>query len=190
MYRDTINRLLSDYRSLSTQVNNETLALIDAEDQESFALDAQKILKETAQEVQQAVHSRIADVVTRCLRTVFDDPYEFKINFEQKRGRTEANLVFERRGIELTDPVNSVGGGVLDVAAFALRVSCLVLEKPARRRLLVLDEPFSRVRGENNRRRMRDLVEMLADDFGMQLILCIDVNAYPEFLMSHVIELG
>ena len=119
---------------------------------------------------------------------MFDDPYEFKIQFERKRGRTEAILTLVRGDLVLTDPINEAGGGAVEVAAFALRLACLVLEKPVRRRILVLDEPFSRIRGEENRQRMRGLVESLAADFGLQLIICIDESAYPDMVLGNVIE--
>lgn len=190
MLRNRIDQLLADYRAAAAGVKQDTHAVLDAEDRENYTLEAQSILQSTAVVIQQKAHDRIAGVVSRCLEAVFDDPYEFKIQFVQKRGKTEANLLFVRRGLVLEDPINSVGGGVLDVAAFALRVACLVLEKPLKRRLLVLDEPFSRLRGQQNRERMRDLVESLAEDFGVQFVLNIDISQFPEFLMGTVVELG
>ena len=53
-----------------------------------------------------------------------------------------------------------------------------------------MDEPFSRIRGQENRRRMRGLVESLAADFGVQFVICIDATVYPEFLLGTVIEIG
>ncbi len=189
-HRKRINELLADYRALQSQVRTETAAFFEAEELEANALLAQKIIQIVAQKVQQEAHEKIAGVVSRCLEAVFDNPYQFEIQFEQKRGRTEANLVFKRGDLVVTNPTFSVGGGVLDVAAFALRIACLVLEKPLKRRLLVLDEPFSGIRGEANRHRMRNLVETLATDFDLQFVLCIDHEAYPEFLLGHIIDMG
>lgn len=187
--RDSINSFLLQRKVLKSQAKLEGLSLAESEDLLVCAEEAQRIIQDVAQSVQQIAHNRIASVVTKCLGAIFEEPYEFRIDFDQKRGRTEATLVFIRGGLELTDPMNEVGGGVIDVAAFALRLACLVLERPQKRRLLVLDEPFSKIRGEHNRKRMRELVESLATEFGVQFIVCIDGDAYPEFVIGNVVEL-
>jgi hypothetical protein len=135
------------------------------------AVKAQQILQVIAQRVQETAHKQIAAIVTRCLKAVFDDPYTFKIHFERKRGKTEARMVFVRKGMEL-DPKTGVGGGVLDVAAFALRLACLLLQRPARRRLLILDEPFKFVSERKEyRERVRQLLESLSEEMDVQLVL-------------------
>lgn len=144
---------------------------------------ARAILQTAAQKVQQRAHRRIASVVSHCLQSIFDDPYTFRIHFEKKRGRTEARLEFERDGQELD--ASMVGGGVVDVAAFALRLACLMLSRPSLSKVLVLDEPWKFV-SRDYRPRMRRLVEQLSGDLGIQFVV---VSHDPEFQMGKVIEL-
>jgi len=127
-----------------------------------------------AQAVQQKAHEKISSVVSSCLTAVFNDPYEFKIQFERKRGKTEARLVFVRRGLEV-DPLTASGGGVVDVAAFALRVACLVLHRPRLSRLVVLDEPFKFV-SANYQDNVRAMLEELASDLGLQIIMVTHIE--------------
>lgn len=133
------------------------------------ALEAQAVVQGLAQGIQQKVHKQIANIVTKCLRTVGWD-YDFAINFERKRGKTEARLVFLRRGHEVK-PTDASGGGPLDVAAFALRVACLMLILPKRRRVLVLDEPFKNVHGKKYQQNMAKVVETLSSDLDIQFIV-------------------
>lgn len=131
-------------------------------------------MQEVTQHVQQQVHNRIASVVSRCLKAVFDEPYDFKIHFERKRGRTEARLVFIRNGEEIV-PMQGSGGGVIDVAGFALRIACLMLARPKLRRLVVLDEPFKFVSSEY-RERIRDLLETLSEEMGIQFVMVTHIS--------------
>lgn len=147
------------------------------------AEEAQQITQAIAETVQEEAHDRIAGVVSRCLAAVFDDPYEFKINFERARGRTEARLVFVRDGMAV-NPIDASGGGVVDVAAFALRLSCLMLSRPARRRVMVLDEPFRFVSADY-RARVRAMLEGLAKDLGVQFI---QVTHISELAIGHVVN--
>lgn len=159
-------------------VESATVALADAE-------EAQRTVQIVANGVQQQAEGKIAGVVSRCLSSVFDEPYEFRILFEQKRGRTEARLVFVRDDVEV-DPMTAAGGGVVDVAAFALRLSCIMLARPKVRRLMVLDEPFKFV-SEEYRVRVRKLLEALAKELQFQFVM---VTHIKELETGHVVDLS
>ena len=150
------------WRTELRAVREAAAALADAK-------QAQAVAQGVAERVQAAAHARVADIVSRALEAVFDRPYRFKLEFEQKRGRTEAALTFERDGLEI-DPLEASGGGVIDVASFALRLSCLLLSRPPLRRLIVADEPFRFVSKEY-RGRVRALLETLAVELGVQFII-------------------
>jgi DNA repair exonuclease SbcCD ATPase subunit len=142
-------------------------------------------VQKVAEGVQRAAHEQVCGVVTRALASVFADPYEFRIIFERKRGQTEARLVFVRRGHEYR-PTRASALGAVEVAALALRLSCLLLARPAGRRLLVLDEPMKNVHGAENRRRTAALIETLARDMGVQFLL---VTGLDWLKIGRVIEL-
>jgi len=141
----------------------------EAEDWAKCSRDAQETLQLLAQGFQQQAHSKIAGVVSDCLSSVFDDPYEFHIVFDRKRGSTEARLRFTRRGLDV-DPLTASGGGMVDVAAFALRVACLILSRPRLARVLVLDEPFRFVCAQYQDN-VRTMLEQLSEEMGIQIIM-------------------
>lgn len=145
---------------------------------------AQGVAQAVAAAAQAQAHTAIAGVVGRCLTAVFDDPYTFQVVFEERRGKTDATLQFVRDGQPI-GPLGAAGGGVVDMAAFALRLASLVLAQPQRRRLLVLDEPFKFVSAEY-RGRVRALVEALASEMGVQFLL---VTHIPELRCGTVVDL-
>lgn len=183
--RSRVNTLLADYERAKAKVQEERDALSEVTDKLEATQDAQKILQGIAQMIQQQAHTQIAGVVSRCLDSVFDEPYEFKIVFEQKRGKTEGRIVFLRAdGLEL-DPMSASEGGQIDVATFALRLSTLLLTKPQQRKVLVLDEPFKCLSAEYWERARR-LIEGLAKEFDVQFII---VTHNQELKTGRVIEL-
>lgn len=157
----------------------------DYEDELLNFEEAAVLIQETSKEIQQKVHEKISSVVSSCLKAVFDDPYEFDIVFETKAGRTEARIQFVRSEICI-DPLSGSGGGVVDVAAFALRVACLSLRRPLLRRVLIFDEPFRFVSSEF-RPRVRLLLERLAEDFGIQFIM---ITHLQELRCGKVIDIS
>lgn len=146
---------------------------------------AQSLLQECAKRIQSLAHRQIASVVTRCLRTVFGEKaYSFAINFHKARGKTEARLVFVRDGQEI-NPSDAAGGGVVDVCSFALRLACLLLQRPAKRRLLVLDEPWKHLSAEY-RPLMGELLLELCRELQLQVIM---VTHSEEFQVGKVVRL-
>lgn len=137
---------------------------------------AREVLQKSAKALQQVAHKKIASLVTKCLASVMDEPYEFKIHFEEKRGKTEARMVFLRNGLEV-DPLTAAGGGAVDIAAFALRLSCISLSQPKLRKLLVMDEPFRFV-SKNLRQRLRLLIEQLAEEMGFQIVMITHIQDF------------
>ena len=175
--RRQIDRLLLRLATAKERVREEKQEGRRAQCELQHTGDARVIVQEIAQRVQETTHARIAIVVTRCLQAVWGDRYEFRIEFEKKRGKTEARLLFVRHdGLEL-DPLEESSGGVVDVAAFALRLASIVMTRPCRRRLVVLDEPFKNVRGAIYQERVRQMVEQVSKDLEFQVVLNTDLEA-------------
>lgn len=184
-HRSTINRLLLERAMAVKQIAEEKQSLEECTEQLQTIEQAQSILQELAKSIQTKAHERISAIVTKCLETIFEDPYTFKIVFTKKRGKTEADLVFERDGFEI-DPMTACGGGVLDVASFALRLSCLVLSRPLKRKLVVCDEPFKFV-SEEYRAGVRAMLLSLAKDLGIQFVFVTHIR---ELKIGTVVELS
>lgn len=172
--RTQTNQLLSNYQHGCQQVKEEKEHLLTAQQHLTASQEAQLLFQEVAKQVQQSVHQEITKVVTHCLSTIFEDSYEFAILFEKKRGKTEARPVFYRDGNEL-DPLTAAGGGVCDVASFALRLACLMMQRPRVRRLLVLDEPFRHL-SKNYHPKVITLLETLTERLGLQILMVTHSN--------------
>lgn len=175
-WRERLSQLRADYDYAVRTVKEEKRAVREASRKTADALAAQAVLQRVAAGVQKAAHERLAAVVTRCIKAIFgDDAYSFQIDFQQKRGKTEAVLTFvDKDGNVLSDPKNSAGVGVVEVAALALRLVSILLARPPKRRLLVLDEPCKFLNGAQYQERVGALLTQLSEEMGMQIILVAD----------------
>ena len=165
----TVQEFIRQKAHAIASLKDEQIESAAARKEAGEAKEARDFLSGLAKVVQQKAHERIASVVSSCMAAVFDDPYEFEIRFEQKRGRTEAKLIFRRDGLEVS-PISGSGGGTVDVAAFALRAACLVLHRPRLRRILVLDEPFKFL-SRDLRPRVRSMLEEMSKDLKLQIVM-------------------
>ncbi len=135
------------------------------------------IANEVAKKTQKKLEYCLSELVTLALSVVFPDKgYSFQIIFDKKRDKTEMKFYFKDKDGELFDPLDDSGGGVLDIAAFALRPSlyAIMSEKPDN--VFILDEPFKHLRGSAQQKRASKMVKMLSRKLGIQIIMVGDVG--------------
>jgi len=126
-------------------------------------------------------------MITTALQAVFEENYQFIIDFDIKRNKPEAKISLKIHGEEV-DPKDSVGGGILDIASFALRVVLWSIENPKSNNVLILDESFKFLHGkiENAMKMLKDLSKKL----DLQFIIVSQIeelseNADKVFLVTH-----
>jgi DNA repair exonuclease SbcCD ATPase subunit len=171
MIAEKESRLSKDRASqnfLKEGLKQETKSL-EAEKTKLERLDkVQGLFQKAAENTQKNLEVHISKLVTTALSAVFDSSYEFSLEFIKKRGKTEADLWLIRNG-EKMKPIDSVGGGVLDVTSFALRIAFWALTKPTRP-VFILDEPFKHLNSARMGKAM-DMLKMLSEKLGLQIIM-------------------
>lgn len=167
--RETINEFKIERKILSDRIAGIHTIIAAYDKDIEISHKALAVLQKVGKETQEALEYRISELVNLALSAVFEEPYTLKPVFEVKRGKTECRLVFEKDGKEY-NPIDASGGGVVDIAAFALRLTCLTLIKPRPRSLLVLDEPF-RFLSADLQPKAADMLSELSNRLGIQVIM-------------------
>jgi DNA repair exonuclease SbcCD ATPase subunit len=144
----------------------------------NFSEKAQAIIQRVAKNTQSQLEYHISDMVTIAMDTIFTEPYKFKVGFVLKRNKTECVLSFERDG-ELIDPLSASGGGVVDVASFALRIALWTLQAPKSRNTIVLDESFKFV-SKDLLPRVGELLTELSNKLNLQFIVVTHLDELIE----------
>jgi hypothetical protein len=104
-----------------------------------FTETARAIIQKVAKATQAELEYYISELVTLAFASVFPNPYEFSVQFVEKRGKTECEMKFIRDG-HTVNPMYASGGGPLDVACSTLQFTIWSLNKT--RPIIGLDEPF------------------------------------------------
>ncbi|MFP4424781.1 MAG: hypothetical protein ACLFP2_06170 [Candidatus Woesearchaeota archaeon] len=139
-------------------------------------------MRTVALQTQEQLEYRIASTVTAAQESVFDDPYGLAVKFEQRRGKTECDLLFERDK-QTMDPLASSGYGAVDIAAFALRVAAWSMSRRTRP-VLILDEPFRHLKGSETNRRAIEMTKEISHELGLQIIMISDERAPREDIIE------
>ena len=136
---------------------------------------AQLFLQNVAQKTQEKLKMNIEDIVNLALETCFPNEYEFQLQFNIARGKTDAELVFlsQKTGRPI-DPMNASGGGVVDLTAFALRIASYALEQGVDN-VIILDEPF-RFISRDLQARAGEILKSLSTKLGLQVVMVTHIG--------------
>ena len=136
---------------------------------------AQAFLQKVAQDTQSQLKFQIEDIVNLALETCFPNEYEFQLQFNIARGKTDAELVFlsQKTGRPI-DPMNASGGGVVDLTAFALRIASYALEQGVDN-VIILDEPF-RFISRDLQARAGEILKSLSTKLGLQIVMVTHIG--------------
>lgn len=150
-----------------TATSNRLETLTQEQEDISRALE---IIQVTAKITQQQLEIHISELVSLALEAVFPNPYKMVLKFETRRNRSEADLLLQDADGNLLSPMDAVGGGVVDVAAFALRIALWSLKRPRPRAIMLMDEPFRFLSADLQDRAGRMLRE-LSQKLGIQFLI-------------------
>ena len=151
--------------------NEADAKVLRLQDRKKAVEELTLVVQKAARDTQDQLRVRIEDVVQTSLDAVFPNTYTFKTEFVARRGRTELDMWLDKDGARM-DPLDSNGGGVVDVISLALRVCCLTMSKFDR--VLLLDEPFPRIRG-TARQRLGEVLTLISHRLGIQVLMVADV---------------
>lgn len=146
---------------------------------------ALEIVKQVGLETQKQLEYHLSEQVSLAMEAVFDDPYSLKINFQEKRDKTEAEILFTRRDMEFP-PMGNAGGGTIDIASLALRIAYWSMRQDKKiRPLLILDEPFSRLKGVDANKRALGILHELSEQLELQIISVSDERIPREDIIEN-----
>ena len=166
-YSDLLNQAKGQKALLEKQQQSARTLLEQAQNR-SDAIDiAQTIIQQVARDTQEKLRYHIQDIVQLALDACFPDQYEFQVNFEIKRGRTEASLTLLKDGNPM-NPMNANGGGIVDITSFALRLAAWSLSKTDN--VIIMDEPF-RFLSRDLHPRAGEILKELSKKLGLQIIM-------------------
>jgi DNA repair exonuclease SbcCD ATPase subunit len=176
-YRRKLDQLKGQQIQLLNQikVNKSNISSYKKEKEESE--QAQKIIQIVAKQTQDQIIVHISSIITMALQSIFDEDYEFKIDFVEKRGKTEAEIYFLKDG-KKNDPLNSSGGGIVDIASLILRISLWSLSNKTR--LLILDEPLKFLSKEYISKAIKMITE-LSKKLNLQFIIVTHINEMIDY---------
>jgi DNA repair exonuclease SbcCD ATPase subunit len=166
-YRDRLNQIIGRRDVMRGQLEADKAKQATLQKYSTAVELTQALIQKVAQETQNQLRYHIEDIVNVALGTCFLDEYDFQVLFEIKRGRTEASLVLYKNGFEI-DPMNSSGGGLVDILSLGLRIAAWTLGDT--RNTLILDEGLKFL-SRDLQPRAATILKELSEKLGIQILM-------------------
>lgn len=127
---------------------------------------------------------KIEELVTRGLRSIFDEDLSFNLVATQRGKTPEIKFLVKSRGLNgasvETSVMDSRGGGMAATVGFLLRLVVLLLNKDIKEPILVLDESFSHVSAEYRRPLLEFMLE-LVNKTKVQIVVVTHDDIFLEY---------
>ena len=141
-YKTIVDKAAGQRALLRKQIKEKEIAMTENKLRQEALEKARAFLQTIAQETQEQLKIHVEDIVQLALDTCFPDKYQFIISFEVSRGVTTAVMSFlDIESGKSISPMDASGGGVVDLASFALRIAAWTLEGRTDN-VIILDEPM------------------------------------------------
>jgi DNA repair exonuclease SbcCD ATPase subunit len=191
-FRKTLERYKAEQTLTRRNLKQARSRFVDAKKEKNNHELARELVKEISLKTQRQLQVHIGDITSMALEAAFpDDPYELKVEFVERRNKTECDLYFERNGQRI-EPMDGSGGGAIDVASMALRVVGWCLHNPKKRPLIVLDEPIKFL-SKDRHESMSLIIKEISDKLGIQFIIVTHeekLTTNADAMFSNSIESG
>jgi len=186
--KSELDKLLGKKELLEAQILDLNRGIAEKEVKVEELVFLRTIVQEVATSTLDNLAFHISNIVSTALNYIpFPEKIDFEVEFMRKRKGVECNLWFVRNG-QRAKPIDSSGGGALDVASFALRLTYWSLKR--NRPVFILDEPFKYVSADLQKP-CAEMVHALTRKMGVQVIMIshlpnINVTADREYAVKKV----
>lgn len=167
-----LERKKGEHQGVEKRITEFTNKIQDLERDVSFSEQAQTIIQAVARETQRQLEYRVGELVSLAQASVFDDPWQLKLDFVLRRGKTECDLLWSRgEGKWSRDLMYGGAGGESDVAALGLQLAMWSLYRPRSRNVIFLDEPMRNLKGGDLPERGSMMIKEISKGLSLQILM-------------------
>jgi len=156
---------------LDKQIKDGEERLIEIGHKKEIYSKGIEVLELAQESVKIGIKNGFESVVTYALQFIFGINYIFKLDFGRRGNLQEVELNVKSDSLNIArDPMDTSGGGVIDVVSIALRVAILELHKPKIQGPIILDESFKQL-SRGHLYEAGAFLNALVDRVGRQIIM-------------------
>jgi len=156
---------------LAEQISNQKIKLEGLNNKKILYTKSAELVNLVQLVTKQKMKESFERLVTYALRFIYSENYNFELEFGRRGNLSEINFNVKTPDFQgASDPLDTSGGGVLDILSLALRICLIELSHPKVEGFLVLDEPFKHL-SQGYLEKAEKFLEAINKKIGRQIIL-------------------
>lgn len=164
---------LSECKEKRRALNNEIKQLKAQRDRKT---KARFVVQEVAKATQDRLKKRVEPLITAAISSIWKDrDFVFELKFKSTANRIESiPVVLDGKHEQI--PKDDMGGGIIDIISFALRVLLWAMDDNRSRPTFALDEPLKNMSKGRYLNRAIQMFKNIAEKMGLQLIIVTHIE--------------
>jgi len=169
--KSEVNSLSGKRELLNRQIENSNAKLQDLTYKREIYKKSIELLTFVQQATKEKIKEGFENLVTYALRYIYNNDYKFELEFGRRGNLQQLDFNIKTPDFKKpADPLDTSGGGVLDIISLALRLSLLELARPKIEGFLVLDESFKHL-SQNYLENARKFLNAINKRINRQIIM-------------------
>ena len=173
-FKAQMGELESMIRTQETIISKNKSRLKEIETNKVAHVKAIGVLDRAIQIISSNGIGKVETLVSDGLKLIFNSDYKFIIERKEGTKGESYRIMLEKDGFTAS-PIGTVGGGIINVISFLLRV--IMIQRFKLSKLIVLDESFNNI-SKDHIDLVSEMVKTLCDDYGYTVLL---VTHQPQF---------
>ncbi len=166
--REDLTTQKAKLAALGDQRDEAYAVIARTEDDNEVTVKARLLLESYSELEQRVLRDKVEGLVTAGLQTIFGSGYFFAVEVKTLRGQAAMEFTVRKDGV-ISDPMDSHGGGLVNIVSMVLRLVIVALT-PGLGRTVVLDEPFAHL-SQGYIEGVSKFIRGIVDSTGIQLII-------------------
>ena len=177
--KNSIEQAKGRKQSIERQITTVKEKIKDELRRKKASEQARTVIQSTAKSIQSKIEYKISELATLSLLSIMEKDWKVLIEFQEKRGRTEPQILLQIDDGFTASPKNSFGGGVKDILGQFMRFGLFGLIRPKLRPFFALDEPLKWLKGDGMPEKGAEAIHEISHKLDLQILL---ISHSPELI--------
>lgn len=188
-FTQKVGSLQGEYKTLLSQQNNSNLLINKLKEDEETYIKAVELLSLVQKIAQHRIKDSFENIVSWALSYIFKDDYRFCFEFGRRGNLSELDFAVKTPDLnEAFDPMDTRGGGILNVISLILRIVLMEVINPKTNGYIIFDESFKNVNGQEFIDTLNSFLLDIHKKFKRQIIHITDMENFKSDDRYNLIE--
>lgn len=190
IFSDEVVKIKHEHKLMMENIEKTKKLIIKSENDRKTHCKAVELLTIVQGVTRDKIKDGFENIVSWGLKYIFQEDYKFCLVFGRRGNLNELDFAIKSPDLdEAINPMDSRGGGILNVVSMVLRLVLMEVSTPKINGFMILDESFKNVNGQQYINQLNQFVLDINEKFNRQIIHITDMENFKSDSNYNLIEI-